>query len=205
MRVTSLLIAGTLGLAPCAPSVAQTVPPPSGTIYTTPHRETADGNLQACGVEFLAVGRDIATQRGAPVLLSGSVYIRKGKGNSIFYALKLGVRDGIDPKVVPFAPANAFVSGIDSPAAPVFSKADSDMPGFRLFVGVLDDGFEPFMKSIIDQHKFVVGFNRKPGQMDVSTVIDMDTDTDGRRHQFNPADLSPTMRAFVTCAVDFLK
>jgi hypothetical protein len=144
-----------------------------GTIYTLPHRESADGVITACGIEFSVLTFDHSTKGGAPVLMVGSYYLRK-INSGLIYLLKLGVKDGMGTQTTASAPANAFVS---APAAQASLKkpirSESDMPGFALFGGELDKAALVAYESILKDQKLLVGFNRKAGQQDVVAVVDV--------------------------------
>ncbi|AYM95509.1 hypothetical protein EAG14_04615 [Acidovorax sp. 1608163] len=74
----------------------------------------------------------------------------------------------------PTAPANAFVrssKGRAPSAKPV--RLDSDTPGYALFLGLVDVDTTPTVEAILDQKKIVLGYNRKPGQTDVLTTVDL--------------------------------
>ncbi|RYF61679.1 MAG: hypothetical protein EOO27_00970 [Comamonadaceae bacterium] len=173
-----------------------------GTLFVKDHTETVQGRLSACGLEFAALTRDFSTKRGAPVKLVGSYYLRRFDGKpGVFYALKLGIFEG--PRLAkPVAPHNAFVRAItgEGPAIKA-QRSDSDSPGFALFLGEVDDSFLKVYSGILDENLFVVGFNRKPGQMDVSAEIDLSVqDTRLEGSQVN-RDRSPRMvKQFVACA-----
>lgn len=143
-----------------------------GTIYTIPHRSSADGVLEGCGLEFAAVAPDFSTRGGAYVRIVGSVYLRSHPTVGLAYMLKLGVFDNLSSSKGE-APANAFFSSPESeaPAKPI--RSTSDNPSFALFVGAVDKPVMDALASIINNRKLVVGFNRKPGQQDVSTLLDL--------------------------------
>ncbi|WP_395350061.1 hypothetical protein [Variovorax sp. UC122_21] len=144
-----------------------------GTLYTVSHRETADGRLSACGLEFNVIARDHATRAGAAVQGIGSFYLRR-MGANFAYALKLGVRDGINPEARPFAPSNAFVRPPRGNAPTTRAiRTESDTPGYALYLGALDDDIARVYQSITEQRRFIVGFNRRAGQQDVNLDIDL--------------------------------
>lgn len=177
-----------------------------GTVYTTPHRETVEGALSACGMEFGALERDYATKKGAPVFLVGSLYVRQFKAE-LGYALKLSVRDGVDRKVAPFAPYSAYVRAPQGNAARTLARSLSDTPGAALWIGSLDKDFVKVFQSIVDSSRMVVGFNRASKQMDVQaeidlSVVDMRTGDDGWPERIR----SPkTVSDFMSCIDDLFK
>jgi hypothetical protein len=144
-----------------------------GTIRTTSHRSSADGVLEACGLEFSEVKRDFSTKRGAPVTMVGSFYLRQFQGSKLVYNLKLGLFDGLGNTLQPVAPANAFISPPHGKAPKKPIRADSDTPGFALYVGAFDDDVLAAFKAVIEKKKLVVGFNRISGQQDVAATIDL--------------------------------
>lgn len=172
-----------------------------GTLFVKDHAETVQGRLRACGLEFAALTRDFSTKKGAPVKLIGSYYLRRFEGNgSIYYTLKLGVFEGpgLDK---PSAPNSAFARG-RSGEGPSKSpqKTGSDSPGFALFIGALDETFTHLYEGIVGENLFIVGFNRKPGETDVSAEIDLSVqDTRSDRGEII-RERSPRMvKQFVSC------
>lgn len=144
-----------------------------GTVHVTSQRASADGKLEGCGIEFVEIKRDYSTKRGAPVTMSGSIYFRLNEKVGLVYTLKLGLFDGLSNTTKPVAPANAFISAPQGKAPKQAIRRDSDVPGWALYVGGVDDEVMEAYKAIIEQQKLVVGFNRKAGQQDVTATIDL--------------------------------
>lgn len=164
--------------------VAQLAQRLEGTIYVIPHRESADGSLTACGLEFGALTRDFSTMRGAPVKIVGSFYLRPHSVTGLAYVLKAGVFDGFD-YTNGMAPANAFIRAPNGRAPQKAIRQEAENKGFALFVGALDDEVIAAYAGISEKKQLVVGFNRKPGQQDVIfnldlTVIDTVMGVDGQ-------------------------
>ncbi|TWO67024.1 hypothetical protein FN976_26185 [Caenimonas sedimenti] len=178
-----------------------------GTLYVAPHRETADGQLKACGLEFAAVGTDHSTKLGGMVRVVGSFYLRPHEKVGLAYMLKLGVVDGLPPGTRT-APANAFVRAPDansSPTKPI--RGPADRPEFALFVGeALDEAILAVLRSITEGKTFVVGFNRAPGQQDVQLPIDLtvvNSKMDGARIVRERSDSA--VQQFASCNSDLMK
>lgn len=142
-----------------------------GTVFVKQHRETADGRLQACGLEFSVLTRDFSTKGGAPIKLVGSYYVR-GRGENTAVALKLGVFEPIGGDIS-FAPKNAFVRAPRGEAPSQVIPAGSETSGYGLYVSGIDESFLETYRSISDKKQFVVAFNRKAGQQDVSSTVDL--------------------------------
>lgn len=169
-----------LSLAICAgsalaqePAAAAAAALVEGTMFTVPHRSSIEGRVNACGLEFGAIQRDFSTKQGQPVRLSGSFYIRPFPGGGLGYSLKLGLYDGLPPKSVMTAPANAFVKARHDGAAPKGIRSDSDSPGYALFSGAAGNEIVAVIGSILSKREMMVGFNRRPGQQDVVATIDL--------------------------------
>lgn len=143
-----------------------------GTLHVIPHRESADGVQQACGLEFSALTRDFSTKQGAPLKIVGSYYLRKANTGEIFQALKLGLYDGLAWDS-PSAPNNAFVRAPGGLQPPRWIRSESETPGYALFLGRMDDAFMQTFASIADKETIEVGFNRVPGQQDVIVPLDL--------------------------------
>ena len=186
--------------------IAQLAQRLEGTIYVIPHRESADGSLTACGLEFGALKRDFSTMKGAPVKLVGSFYLRPHSVTGLAYMLKVGIFDGLG-YTNGFAPANAFIRGPNSRAPKKAIRHEAENKGFVLFVGALDDEVIAAYAGIAEKKQLVVGFNRKPGQQDVIfnldlTVIDTEMGSDGQpiRKRTNAA-----VDEFLACSDDLMK
>lgn len=145
-----------------------------GTIFVLPHTESTDGKLKACGLEFSVLSRDYITREGAPVKLSGSYYLRQYGNDGFGYALKLGILDGFGSESEPVAPANAFVRAPRGKASVSKQiRTESSTPGFALYIGGIDASVVSLLEGIYEQKKLVLGFNRKPGEIDVLVTIDL--------------------------------
>jgi hypothetical protein len=143
-----------------------------GTLYVKPHRETAEGVLTGCGLEFAALKRDFSTKKGAPTQIVGSFYLRPNKNIGLAYALKLGVFDGFSFDNA-IAPNNAFISAPNGKIPPKAIRVLAETPGFALFIGEFDDAVMRAYAAILDKSSLAVGFNRKSGQQDVTFLIDL--------------------------------
>jgi hypothetical protein len=202
ITLTSAIAVAQTSVAEVESAVAQTL---EGTIRTVAHRESADGVLRACGIEFSALTRDFSTKGGAPVMIVGSFYLRSNEKIVLGYGLKLGFIDGLGSKR-PVAPANAFIRAPRGNAPKKAIRVDADTPEYALFAGALDDEVIAAYTSIIEQSQLVVGFNRRLGQQDVTatldlTVIDVEM-RDGkavRQHSGQPVS------DFAACSADLMK
>lgn len=143
-----------------------------GTLYTVPHRSSADGSLDGCGIEFAAITRDFSTGGGSYVRIVGSVYLRSHPSAGLAYMLKLGVFDDLKSDQG-LAPANAFFSSPSADAPPAPTRAVSDNPSFALFVGAAGKEVMAALASIVEERRLMVGFNRKHGQQDVVAELDL--------------------------------
>ncbi len=207
MRHTALsALIGLTSLSATAQPVAQLAQSLEGTIYVIPHRESADGSLTACGLEFGAFKRDFGTMKGSPVKLVGSFYLRPHSTTGLAYMLKVGAFDGFG-STKGFAPANAFIRGPNGRAPKKAIRQEAENKGFALFVWALDDEVIAAFAGIAEKKQLVVGFNRKPGQQDVIfnldlTVIDTKMDSDGQpvRKRTNAA-----VDEFLACSDDLMK
>ncbi len=160
-----LLLAVTLSASAQSPLQPDDV----GTIYIQSHKETADGKLRACGLEFAVISRDFATKGGDTFTAVGSYYVRAGD-SFVGWTLKLGIRDGV--KQVQSAPAGAFLRAKDGLPPPKSVRTDSDTPGFALFVGAVEDTQVQLLEDILTKNRAVLGFSRQKGQQDVNVDID---------------------------------
>lgn len=88
------------------------------------------------------------------------------------YSLKLGIYDGFTSKTG-LAPNNGFISAHNGKIPAKAKRLESETPGFALFVSGLDDAVVEAYGSIVEKSKLTVGFNRRPGQLDVTFLIDL--------------------------------
>lgn len=209
MRIrTSLavcLIYGFSAFSHAADPIAELVQKLEGTIYVIPHRETADGVVTGCGLEFAALKRDFSTKRGAPVKISGSFYLRPNPNTVLAYVLKLGVFDGLSFENG-FAPNNAFISAPNGKAPTKSIKTQAENPGFALFIGGLDSGVTAAYAAIVEKRQLAVSFNRKPGQQDVTFILDLAVvDTQMRNEEVVRKRSNEPVDSFVACSTDLLK
>ncbi len=177
--LTSLLLAS---LSVCAAASTRASPGPgpeaataavaAGTLYVKHHRETIDGRLSACGLEFAAVAIDHSTRQGLPVKLAGRYELRAWPQGGPGYSLKLGLYDGLTWDH-PVAPHNAFVRAPRGPAPRRPLRLDAANPGHALFFDALDDTFAATFRSIVEDRSFAVAFNRAAGEQDVTALIDV--------------------------------
>lgn len=207
--LASVLSACLLSCAPAfaqnADALAELAQKLEGTIFTKPHRESADGILTGCGLEFSALKRDFSTKSGAPVKVAGSFYLRPNSRTGIAYVLKLGVFDGFAFDNG-FAPYNAFISAPNRNPPTKAIRTLAENPSYGLFIGAWDKDVNAALQSIVDKRQLVVGFNRKPGQQDVAFTLDLsvvDTQMNGtdvvRKSSSEPVD------QFNECSRDLLK
>lgn len=143
-----------------------------GTIYTVPHRDTVEGKLTACGVEFAALKRDFKDRKGELVRIVGSFYIRPDGKGTLYYLLKLGVTD-MTANFQTFAPYNAFVSTPNDKVSIKPIRTPAETTGYALFGGPLDSVITAVLIGIQEKKQLNVGFNRVQGQTDFLTKVDL--------------------------------
>jgi hypothetical protein len=176
-----------------------------GTVYVIPHRESSDGVLTACGIEFAAMKRDFSTKHGAPVSVVGSFYLRPNGATGIAYMLKMGVFDGgsFNNGV---APNNAFIRAPNGKAPRKGLRSMSESPGFALFVGGLDGDVVAALRAIAENSRLVVGFNRAPGQQDVTFDLDLTvTETNMVNGDVVRVKSREPVSVFMACSGDLMK
>lgn len=200
-----ILLSGSIASAQPSPLVAEAANAVEGTLYTVGHRESVDGRLNGCGLEFGALKRDFATKQGQPIYLIGSFYIRPHPTASIAYLLKAGIFDlNHNGKGTP--PANAFVRAPRGDAPKKGLRIASENPSFAMFTGGVSEEIVEVLSSISENKIMVVGFNRMQGQQDVAveldlTVVDIKMGPNGptRQRSDKPVD------DFMACVGDLLK
>jgi hypothetical protein len=206
--VLTLLIIGTAIIASAQPSAIEATISKQleGTVYTIARRSSADGVLEACGLEFSEIKRDFSTKRGAPVTMVGSFYLRLTQKAGLVYNMKLGIFDGLSNTTRPIAPANAFISAPRGKAPKKAIRRDSDTTGYALFVGAVDDDVLAAYSEILETKKLVVGFNRAVGQQDVSATIDLTVvDADIVNNEMIRTRSDDAVNDFSSCVGDLVK
>lgn len=145
-----------------------------GTTHAGSQRASTDGELKACGLDFVVFGRDFSTKQGAFYKAVGSYYFRNVNGNPQFW-LKLGVfdinlRNPNESK--PSKLGNAYVSTNDQGMLKSKARIDSDTPGFYIYIFDATEDSVKVWSRFIQDGKLVIGFNRQAGQQDVLFNMD---------------------------------
>jgi hypothetical protein len=175
-----------------------------GTLGVSAFRETADGVLRACGMEFTAMKRDFSTKQGALVKVTGSFSLRPNKNSGLAYVLKLGVFDGPSFQSA-IAPNNAFIVATSGSVPPKAIRFLGENPGFALFVGGVDQTVTDVYKDVIDKGILSIGFNRKPGEQDVNFQVDLAViDTQINNGEVIRQRSGEPVASFVACTSDLL-
>lgn len=199
------LIASLAAMAQPTPAERELLALVEGTAYVASHRNTKDGEPSACGLEFSVITRDLSTKQGAPVILTGSYFINLVDGIGLGYMLKLGIRDGLDARVQPTRPNLATIRAARGKAVKHAFNAPGQDPGYALFGGPLSDDALQVYEAIVTERSFVVGFNRKPGQQDVSVKVDLTVKDSRAEGEKMVRDRSPEMvDEFVSCSADLV-
>lgn len=176
-----------------------------GTIYAKAQQESADGKIVLCGIEFSAVTFDTTTNDRQPVTLNGTFSIGKNGGRPA-YLLKLGVKDGFEPVSKLVAPFNAFVAAPDGPL-PVRAKSlGSFSPGYGSFAGPFSKEVLAAYEAIMNNKKLLIGFNRQPNDLDVTTVLDFSVvRTDFQNEKAVRTRSNDAVSAFSQCTAALVK
>ena len=148
--------------------------------------------------------RDFNTKRGAPVKISESFYLRSSSNTVLADVLKLGVFDGLSFENG-FAPNNAFISAPNGKTPKKATKTHAETPGFALFIRGLDSDVTAAYAAIVEKSQLAVGFNRKPGQQDVTFILDLAViDTQIRNEEVVRKRSNEPVDSFVACSTDLL-
>ena len=136
---------------------------------------------------------------------SGSFYLRPNPNTGLAYVLKLGVFDGLSYENG-FAPNNAFISAPNGKTPTKAIRVQTETPGFALFVGGLDSEVTAALVAIVEMKQLAVGFNRKPGQQDVTFILDLAViDTQMQNEEVVRKRSNEPVDSFVVCSTDLLK
>jgi hypothetical protein len=179
--------------------------PSAGTLFVKHQRETVDGRLSACGLDFAVVAVDHSTRDGAIVKLAGRYDLRGWPQGGLGYSLKLGLYDGLG-WTHPVAPHNAAVGSPRGPAARRPQRLDAQNAGYALFFDALDESFATTFRHILEERSFVIAFNRAPGERDVTAEVDLQVAgtrvEHGRTHREMTTE---TADDFLACADELFK
>lgn len=143
---------------------------PDGTVDVYFQPVSSDGKLDGCSLVFTSLVRDYATQRGAQVIVNGSVAIRKLQGDNLFFSGKLGTRLFSSQNQWQ-APAHFFFSTANRSTAGVAKIAESDTPGYKLLLAPMGTELIKLLGEMGESGQFTAGFNRRDGGQDVTTII----------------------------------
>lgn len=145
-----------------------------GTVGAGSQRSSNDGDLKACGMDFVALGRDFSTKKGALFKAVGSYYFRNTNGGPQFW-LKLGVFE-VDPRkpsdIKISHLGNAHVAAEKQAAIKPKLKIDSDTPGFYIYVFEGSEAATKTWFEFLKTGKLIIGFNRLKNQQDVIFKFD---------------------------------
>jgi len=209
MRLCLLVLFAAMSVnagAQSATEIAQLAKRLEGTLFVVPHRDSADGQLESCGLEFSALMSPDQAMKAAPVKISGSFYLRLLPQGGLAYMLKLGVFDGF-VSTVAVAPANAFIRATNSNAPKKGVREKSASDGYALFIGAVDSEVVAAYSEIAEKKQLVVGFNREPGQRDTLFTIDLTVvDTSmGKDGQVLRKRSDEPVNQFLACSGDLAK
>lgn len=134
---------------------------------------TKAGRLEGCSLVFSALARDYVHFNGEQFILNGNVAIQTFKGDDLYFTAKLGLKRLLNQKAGHLPPAEFYVASGGYSTAGKAKFADSDVPGYRLLITDLDDAVPKMLSAISETGKFRLGFNQKPGGMDLNSTIDV--------------------------------
>jgi hypothetical protein len=155
-------------LLACAPLQAQDIP--DGTVDVYFQQLSSDGKLDGCSLVFTSLIRDYATQRGAQIIVNGSIAIRKLGPEQLMFTGKLGTRPFLAQNEWQ-APAHFFFATSNRSTAGRAKIAASDTPGYKLLLAPIDAELIGFLEELGKSGQFTAGFNRRAGGQDVATPI----------------------------------
>jgi hypothetical protein len=177
----------------------------AGTLFVKHQRETVDGKLSACGLDFAVVTIDHSTRQGAVVKLAGRYDLRGWPQGGLGYSIKLGLYDGLE-WVHPVAPHNAVVGSPRGPASRRPQRLEAQTAGYALFFDALDESFASTFRAIQEERRFVIAFNRAAGERDVTAEVDLQVASSRVVDGQTVRELTTeTADDFLTCASELFK
>lgn len=198
------------------PAVAQSdsvldeaLTPLYGTLSTKAVKQTSEGTLQGCSVNFQLMFREWTYSQGRPFIASGSLSYHTNKAMGMVFGLKVVLaeirRKGSNSQHI-FAPTHfAYLEakkGNNAKAHVQTAPSDTANEGrLYIFNAYLPESLE-IMEAIMDGGPVTLVFNRKKGESDIRVPIDLtvlDTNDGGeRRTGFE------TVAEFSSCLSEFL-
>jgi hypothetical protein len=155
----------------------------SGTVYTQVNRNTQNGKLDTCSVEYGAYIRDHVYGKGQKYYVTGSINFHKMGDGEVGPSLKV-----ITIKATPLgnfigqpeSPVNAYLkSGKFSDSKDFFANLNTDTPG-ALFVKFNNgDAVKSVFNNAKKTNKISVMFSRSPSGLDVEVPLDLTIGSEG--------------------------
>lgn len=134
---------------------------------------TVEGKLEGCMLVFTSVIYDHAYKKGAKIVVNGSVALRD-MGADWLLTGKLGTRELEGSPDAWSRPNHFYFSTPKGSTAQGAKMFNGEAQGYKLsVVSALTPGATAFVTDTMERGQFVVGFNRKPGGIDVKTTINM--------------------------------
>jgi hypothetical protein len=131
-----------------------------------------DGKLNACRVDYSAVGRDAGRGQDGLFKVSGSFGLVEAE--SIFYVvLNVAVVDidTVTRKLTPNVPINAsFVGSYMTPHYTRVAQQQTDTPGG--LSEIFNPSVFPLLAALIDDNKVILSFNRRTGA-EIAVPVDL--------------------------------
>lgn len=140
---------------------------------------TSGGKLQGCSLIYNVVFLDYAYLKGAPVLAVGNITYAVSQ-NAPGLSLKLGLNEMLNQSHIPESPNYAYLKTKNGTTAGVkYVSADSDLPGYKMFVYQLNSTSIPILGDLLDRRNPTIGFNRSKGGIDATFEIDLTVEDTG--------------------------
>ncbi|MHB1076400.1 hypothetical protein [Thiobacillus sp.] len=146
----------------------------AGTYSVTFQPVTSAGKLEGCSLVYTAAMLDYVYQKGAAVMVGGSITYYQNDKQQPALALKLGLANALsdDQKTEP--PYYAFIRTKNGTTAGAkFVSHDSDVSGYRIFLYQLTEKSVNVVGDLLGGVNPTIGFNRTPKGVDATFPLDL--------------------------------
>lgn len=168
----SMLLVSSVASAQPADVIVQAARMLEGTAFVVPMNQSREGTIDTCGFEFKAMAFDTAYKQGAPIVVNGSFAIRKLSAQLVVFAYKLGTFNVTSSGMEVEAPHFAWMKLGNVLVKPA-QAMDAETKGYRLYLSPLPENADAALDAVVEQKPVLVGFNRRPGGLDVVVPLDL--------------------------------
>lgn len=148
----------------------------AGTMEVEHQRQQSRGELEGCSMVFRVAFNDNVYRKGQLVMVAGNFTFYVRDPTSAFLTLKAGLKDVGAAQDKAEAPAFAYLQSKKATTAKTKAvAADSDTPGFRMWVMPADTSVSQLLADVLEGEPVTLGMTRKGGSVDLLVPLDLTT------------------------------